>query len=229
MSKVRLFVVIVCAACGASKGDAPTVTKETKGDADRCPLPVNPAVRERFAVGVVPDHRVASLYGEAPHCHLQFVDAAGVYEAAKAAGGAAALLGPGTFEGHCPGETDKMTLEAVVPAKLVVEVNGLPPGPGELGVGKPLQLDGKVLDKAASVVAHVADRCGTPLSLGATSRITQWSAAGCDKVARLVPWALSGPADPKAEEMQVFPVGVGTCTIKATTLGVTGEVAVTVR
>lgn len=218
MNKPALVVLVILAGCSGKKSN-----KKPMSGAGGCPLPAKSEIAERFAVGVAPDHRVEDAIAHGAKCHLEIV----ANDVVTIDGGTPKLVKPGVFEGHCPGETRNVKLEAVAPAKTMIEVNGLQTGTGELGLGKPITLDSKTPDKLVSVIAHTADSCGTPLSLGTSRWQTTWSLGdGCDKVAKLVPW---GEDKKTGEEMQIAPVAPGTCTVSATLLGVKGDVIVTVK
>ena len=70
---------------------------------------------------------------------------------------------------------------------------------------------------------------GKHMHIGAAPDV-EWSAgAGCDKVAKVVPYDVVSPLNPKSPEQQIAAIGPGTCTFTATLLGVKGDVVVTVK
>jgi hypothetical protein len=227
----KLAIVLVCvAACGSKKSDNKAQTATTKtADMTTCPMPKAADVRERFAVGVTPDYRVEALAGEAAQCHDEFI----ANDVVKLEGGQPKIVAEGTFQGHCPGEASiKRTFEAVKPAKAVIDVTATHTDlGGELGAGKPAILDSKMPDKLVGIAVGVVDRCGTPLSIGHPGNVTTWTlAAGCEKVAKLTPYAVETVADAaKSQEMQITPVGPGTCTATAELFGVKGDISITVK
>lgn len=225
MSRLAI-VVVVLAACSSKKAD------NKPQDPTACPMPRADGVRERFAVGVVPDYRVNSAIGEAAKCHDEFVPS----EVVTIENGRPKLVTAGTFQGHCPGEPgNRDTFEAIKPDKVMIDVTGLAVHDGEGGLGKPVTLDSKVPTSLASVTAQLVDRCGERLSHGISVLLkAKWSAGpNCENVAVLAPWydESVSPAVPKSEstEMRIAPKGPGTCTISVELLGLRGDVAVTVR
>jgi hypothetical protein len=230
MNRLAIMLVLA-AACGGKKSDekgSPAAAKKTI-DTTTCPMPTNPDVRERYAVGTTPDYRVSAMAGEAAKCHDEFI----ANEVVKLEGGSPKTVAEGTFQGHCPGEPDnKDTFEAVKPAKAVISVNSTHTElGGELGAGKPAILDSKAPDKLVGLNAGVVDRCGTPLSLGVPGNVTTWTlAAGCEKIVKLTPYSIESTADvAKSQEMQLTAVGPGACTLTAELLGVKGDIAITVK
>jgi len=227
MNKLAIVLVLV-AACGSKKsGEKQPVGKKTT-DTTTCPMPSNPDVRERYAVGTTPDYRVNSMAGEAAKCHDEFI----ANDVVKLDGGRPKTVAEGTFQGHCPGEPDnKRTFEAVKPDKAVIAVSATHTDlGGELGAGKPAILDSKMPDKTVGLNAGVVDRCGTPLSLGVPGNITKWTlAAACEKVVKLTPWNTDPVDGPQSQEMQLTAVGPGACTATAELLGVKGDISITVK
>jgi hypothetical protein len=227
----KLAIVLVCvAACSGKKSSdkaQPAVTKSA--DTTTCPMPKTPDVRERFAVGATPDYRVEAMAGEAAKCHDEFI----ANDVVKLEGAFPKIVAEGTFQGHCPGEPDlKRTFEAVKPAKAVISVEATHTDlGGELGAGKPAILDSKQPDKLVGVAVGVVDRCGDALSIGHPGNVTTWTlGAGCDKVAKVSPYTVeTAPDAAKSQEMQIAPVGPGTCTLTAELLGVKGDISITVK
>jgi hypothetical protein len=226
----KLAIVLVCvAACGGkeSTDKARPVGAKKPTDMTTCPMPTDPDVRERFAVGVTPDYRVNAMAGEAAKCHDEFV----ANDVVKLDGGSPKIVAEGTFQGHCPGEpTITRTFEAVKPAKAQITVSSTHTDlGGELGADKPAILDSKMPERLVGVSVGVVDRCGTALSLGNPGNVATWTfAAGCDTVAKLVPYDTT-PDAAKGLEMQIAPVGPGTCTLTAELLGVKGDISITVK
>ena len=230
MNRLAIVLVLV-AACGGKKSDdkgQPAAAKKA-ADTTTCPMPTNPDVRERYAVGTTPDYRVSAMVGEAPKCHDEFV----ANDVVKLEGGRPKTVAEGTFQGHCPGEPDnKRTFEAVKPAKAVIAVSATHTElGGELGAGKPAILDSKLPDKLVGLNVGVVDRCGTPLSIGIPGNVTTWTpAADCEKVAKLTPYNIESVPDvSKSQEMQITAVGPGSCTLTAELLGVKGDISITVK
>jgi hypothetical protein len=226
MNKIAIVLVVV-AACGGTEDKTKPVGAAKPIDTTTCPMPKNPDVRERFAVGVTPDYRVNAMAGEAAKCHDEFI----ANEVVKLDGGTPRTVVEGTFLGHCPGEpTITRTFEAVKPAKAEISVNATHTDlGGELGAGKPAILDSKMPDRLVGISVGVVDRCGAPLSIGNPGNVTTWTLAdGCEKIAKLTPYDATADAM-KSQEMQIAPVGPGTCTLTAELLGVKGDISITVK
>ena len=218
--QLLLVLVAACRGSDSSKSASPAPAKPT--EVGGCPLPASPDVTARFAVGIEPDYRVNSAAGEAAKCHDEFVANAVVTIDA----GHPKLVAEGTFEGRCAGATSSRRFEAVAPAKAVIEIIACLHD-GELGVGKPALLELAQPDKLIALKVRPADRCGTPLDLGITRNLAKWSLGdGCKAVVKLVPFT---GALAVAEETQLAPLGVGTCTATVELLGAKTDVAVTVK
>jgi len=238
MRRLLLAAVAFAVACAPPIADNPSPTKAsdpvkaadpgkappTRADPTACPVPVDPEVRERFAVGVVPDARVDAALGEAPKCHDEFIANPSVVVDK----GEPRVVAEGTFEGHCPGEDIKRKYAAVKPDKLLVRTTSTRVELGELGVGKPITLLKDHADWIVTVQVAPADRCGALLSVGTSHNLATWSlGAGCDAAVKLVPFTSDGK--PVGDEMQLAPVGAGTCTIQVEMLGLKAAVPVTVK
>jgi len=223
----RAIVILVLASCGGSnKGSGLSNTGDTVGQMGAkkgCPLSAAADVQDRFPVGSIPDYRVNGL-GEAAKCHDVFVPS----DVIKTEGNSFRIVKEGVFEGHCPGEPDNRDkFQAYAPGSVAIEVNALGSSEGELGLGKPITLMAADTDAHAGVIAHIADSCGSQLTLGVDENATEWSLGpGCDKVAKVVPYDSDKT---KLTQQQIMAVGAGSCTITAKLLGVEGTVLVTVK
>jgi hypothetical protein len=223
------ILLVVLVACGSKKGgdSAPKVGAKPISAGTVCPIPKEQGITERFAVGAVPDYRVPDFRSDhGMLCHDDFPAS----DVIKIQNGKPTIVTEGTFTGSCKEAPTPRTYDAVKAAKIGIEVNGLAIDQGELGMDKPVVVDSKTPDKMASVAAVLLDRCGEKLDEGNNAGPTTWTPGdGCDKVAKLVPWTLTGPADPTAAAMQIAAVGPGTCKFTASRAGVTGDVQVTVK
>jgi hypothetical protein len=219
----------------------PACRKETKekavgfdADADDggpCAPARRRGVTRRFAVGVIPDYSVSSLYGEAPHCTAEFLPSDVVTIEPPPDGPRPRLVKEGVFRATCNGKPLSDFFEAVKIAAVRIDVVAWA---SKLG---PLVLDVAHPEWKLSLRAYPLDACGEVLGVGhvagARPGYARWKLGpGCEERVAPVPYdgERSGAGfDRPAEEIQLAGRAAGACTIEVDYFGVRSEVVVQIR